>query len=126
MTHILTDEELKTIAEEKEEELLIKHEINEGLLISDLSELEFDEEYSIKIRSKHKTTDYSYYNGIYKLNSITNKLYEFTNLDHNSQIKQITVKRYQGYEDTWLFIIKGIYTYCKIYKPTTETEYVLK
>lgn len=125
MTHILTDEELKTIAEEKEEELLIKHEINEGLLISDLSELEFDEEYSIKIRSKHKTTDYSYYNGIYKLNSITNKLYEFTNLDHNSQIKQITVKRYQGYEDTWL-IIKGIYTYCKIYKPTTETEYVLK
>ena len=124
MTHILTDEELKTIAEENEEELLIKHEINEGLLISDLSELEFDEEYSIKIRDKYKTTDYSYYNGMYKLNRITNNLYEFTNLDHNSQIKQITVKKYDSYGDTWRFIIKGIYTYCKIYKPTTETEYV--
>jgi len=116
--YIITDEE-------SDQELLVKHEINEGLLITDLSELEFNEEYCIEIRSKFKTTDYSYYNGVYKLKSITHNLCEFTNSDHNSQIEQITVKRYGSYGNTWMFIIKGIYTYCKIYKPTT-TKYVLK
>jgi hypothetical protein len=117
-----------------EEYLLLSYEISNGLLITDLGELKIDEEYYIKIYSECAKTDYICYNGVYNLKSKRYSgpkcdfkiLSEFINVDHDSQIKHITVYRYSPYSPLWEFKIVWVDTNisCKIYKPTTE--YILK
>ena len=113
----------KQIKEEYEEKLLTTYELNEGLLITNLSELEEGEECYIKI---HHQFNYSHYNGIYKFYDLIHNSGIFINLDDNRPVSQITIDDRLITRDRlpW-FMLVNINSWCKIYKPT-RTEYVLK